>query len=116
MLKAIRPIIKTFLRPFLANFKRSLHNPEQSQQLLLKKIIADLEATEYGGSLKINATDEYQTFAAKAPIVRYDDFSEWIDRQKSTEKRVIVAEPVLFYEKTSGSSAAAKFIPYTQAL
>nr|AUN37168.1 hypothetical protein [uncultured bacterium] len=37
MLKAIRPIIKPFLLPFLASFKRSMHAPEQVQQLVLKK-------------------------------------------------------------------------------
>jgi hypothetical protein len=116
MLKVIRPLIKPFLQPFLANFKSALQSPEQSQQLVLKKIVTNLAATEYGRSLKIKASDDYQSFAAKVPLVSYDDFSEWIERQKKTEKRVIVSDPVLFYEKTSGSLAAAKFIPYTQAL
>nr|AUN37169.1 putative auxin-responsive-like protein [uncultured bacterium] len=66
--------------------------------------------------MKIKANNDYQTFTAKVPVVDYDDFSEWIERQKKTEDRVIVSEPVLFYEKTSGSSAAAKFIPYTKSL
>jgi hypothetical protein len=116
MLKAIRPIIKPFLRISLTSFKRSLQTPEQAQQLVLKKIINNLAATEYGRTLNINANDDYQAFAAKAPVIGYDDFSEWIERQKKTEGRIIVSEPVLFYEKTSGSSAAAKFIPYTKAL
>jgi hypothetical protein len=116
MLKAIRPIIKPFLQVFLTNFKRSLQVPEQAQQLVLKKIINDLAVTEYGRALNIKANGDYQKFAAKAPLVGYDDFSEWIERQNKTENRVIVPAQVLFYEKTSGSSAAAKFIPYTKAL
>jgi hypothetical protein len=116
MLKALGPIIRPFLRPLLSGYKKSLQNPLQAQQLLLKKIIHDLAQTEYGRSLHINANDEYQAFAAKAPLVAYDDYSQWIERQKQTEAQVIVAESVLFYEKTSGSSAAAKFIPYTKAL
>jgi hypothetical protein len=116
MLKAIRPIIRPLLRPLLRGYQKSLQHPLQAQQQLLKKIIHDLARTEYGRTLHINASDEYQGFAAKAPLVTYDDFSEWIERQKKTEAQVMVAEPVLFYEKTSGSSAAAKFIPYTRAL
>jgi hypothetical protein len=116
MLKAIRLIIKPFLQIFLTNFKRSLEVPEQAQQLVLKKIINDLAATEYGRALNIKANDDYQKFATKVPVVSYDDFSEWVERQKKTEDRIIVPAPVLFYEKTSGSSAAAKFIPYTRAL
>lgn len=116
MLRAIRPIIRPLLRPLLRHFKRSMQSPEQAQHLLLKKIINDLARTEYGRSLNISANDKYQTFAAKAPLVGYDDFSQWIERQKKTEARVTVADPVLFYEKTSGGFAAAKFIPYTKAL
>jgi hypothetical protein len=116
MLRVIRPISKLFLQSLLKNFIRTLDNPEQSQQFVLNKIINNLAETEYGRTLNIKASDKYQEFAAKAPIVSYDDFSEWIERQKKTENRIIVSEPVLFYEKTSGSSAAAKFIPYTKAL
>src|SRR5689334_12186001 len=116
MLTVIPPITKSFLQPLLKNFRKTLINPEQTQQLVLKKIINNLAATEYGRALNIDTNDHYHIFAAKVPIVGYDDFSHWIDRQKATESRIITSEPVLFYEKTSGSSAAAKFIPYTRAL
>jgi hypothetical protein len=116
MLKAIRPILKSLLRPSFLDFKRSLQTPEESQQLVLKKIVAKLAATEYGRHFHINPGDDYAAFAAKLPLATYEDISEWIERQKRSEKNVLVAEPVLFYEKTSGSSAAAKFIPYTKSL
>jgi hypothetical protein len=116
MLKAIRPIVKPFLRPFFASFQRSLQNPHESQQLVLKKIISKLATTEYGRALKIRAGDDYEAFTAKVPLVHYEDLNEWLERQKKTEDKVLLSEAVLFYEKTSGSSAAAKFIPYTRAL
>src|SRR5689334_9681438 len=101
MLKIIRPFTKSFLQPLLKNFRKTLSNPAQTQQLVLKKIIHNLAATEYGRALNIDANDDYQAFAAKAPLVGYDDFSHWIEQQKATENRIIVCEPVLFYEKTS---------------
>ncbi len=116
MLNLLRPIIQPVLRAYRTRFKNALQAPGRSQQQLLKKIIAGLAETEYGRSLKINAVDDYQQFAMKVPMRNFDDLSEWIRRQQQTEKNVLVAEPVLFYEKTSGSSAAAKMIPYTKSL
>lgn len=116
MLKFIRPILQPFLRSYLKGFKSALQTPRTSQQQLLKKIIAGLAETEYGRTLKIKAGDDYESFAAKIPLQDFDELSEWIARQQQTESRVLVAEPVLFYEKTSGSSAAEKLIPYTQSL
>ncbi|HSE99146.1 MAG TPA: GH3 auxin-responsive promoter family protein, partial [Blastocatellia bacterium] len=46
----------------------------------------------------------------------YDDIEEWIARQKNEEGNILVSERVLFYEKTSGSSGPAKYIPYTRSL
>jgi hypothetical protein len=93
-----------------------LRRPQEAQRRLLGKLISSLSDTEYGRSYKIRADDDYDTFASKLPIVTYDELSLWIDRQQNTEGKALVSEPVLFYEKTSGSSGAAKFIPYTRSL
>ena len=116
MLKLIRPLVMPFLRLCFEEFHTSLRRPEEAQQWLLQNLIANLAATEYGRSLHIKADDRRDEFRAKTPVVTYDELSEWIERQKQREGRVLVNEPVLFYEKTSGSSGAAKLIPYTRSL
>ncbi|MEW6129969.1 MAG: GH3 auxin-responsive promoter family protein [Acidobacteriota bacterium] len=116
MLKLLRSIIKPFLHSHLSRFKNALQHPESAQTQVLEKIVAAFAQTQYGRSLNIRATDDYQNFAAKTPLVTYDDLSEWLTRQRQSEKNILVAEPVRFYEKTSGSAAAAKLIPYTQSL
>jgi len=116
MFRLIRALTQPALRPMLSAFEDQLRHPRESQQRLLKKLIASLSATEYGRALKVKAGDDYQTFAARAPIAGYDALSSWIERQRREEGSVLVAEPVLFYEKTSGSSGPAKYIPYTRGL
>lgn len=116
MLRVIRPALQSLLRPSLRRFKRELGCPRRSQSRLLEKLIGNLSRSEYGRALGVKADDDYETFAAKVPIVNYDDLSEWIERQQSEEKNILVSEPVLFYEKTSGSASAAKLIPYTASL
>jgi len=46
----------------------------------------------------------------------YDELRPWIERIKAGEQAVLTEEPVLMLEKTSGSSTAAKYIPYTSSL
>ncbi len=116
MLKLLRPLVLPLLRSVRDEFLRSLARPAEAQTRLLKAITRNLAATEYGQSFNLKAMDDYEDFAAKTPVVSYEDMAEWIARQQRFETHQVVAEPVLFYEKTSGSSGAAKLIPYTQSL
>jgi hypothetical protein len=100
----------------MTGFVNDLRRPQEAQRMLLRKLILGLSDTEYGRSHKIRAGAGYDSFAARLPLVTYDDLSEWIERQQHTEGKVLVSEPVHFYEKTSGSSGAAKLIPYTRSL
>ena len=44
------------------------------------------------------------------------EIEPWIERIGRGEPNVLTTEPVLMMEKTSGSSGAAKYIPYTRSL
>ena len=116
MIGMIRPSLKFMLRHSYVRFKKQLENPRRAQESLLKVLIASLAATEYGRSLGVKKDDDYEAFSRKAPVAGYDQISDWIEKQKSREGNVIVSEPVLFYEKSSGSSGPQKYIPYTSRL
>jgi hypothetical protein len=47
------------------------------------------------------------------PIVTYDDLLPWIERMKGGEADVLFAGHPVAWERTSGSSGAAKLIPYS---
>ena len=116
MLDLLRPLVKPALRLLFEEFMLTLQRPRQAQDRLLQKLVSDLAATEYGRSLGVKAGDGRDEFRRRVPLVNYDDLSDWVERQKRHEGAVLVGEPVLFYEKTSGSSGAAKYIPYTRSL
>ena len=116
MFRTASHILRAALSPLRTRFVSELRRPQETQGKLLRKLIANLSATEYGRSYKIRADDDYDSFASKLPHVTYDDLVEWVSRQQNTERNVLVSEPVIFYEKTSGSSGPAKFIPYTRSL
>ncbi|MEO0970736.1 MAG: GH3 auxin-responsive promoter family protein [Cyanobacteria bacterium J06639_18] len=108
-------LIKLFSKLiYLINHKfiKALSNPKFAQQKVKQDIVKNLIKSEYGKSLNINSIDDWE----RIPIVEYDDIKEWIIKQQQTQKSLLTNEPIIFYEKTSGSRGAAKFIPYTKSL
>src|SRR5436853_6599988 len=116
MIPLLRRALPPVLRRSYARFIAQLQNPALAQQALLKELLRELAATEYGRAHAIKGNEDYEAFAARLPLVGYDRLREWIERQQRVERNVIVAERVLFYETTSGSNGAAKPIPYTRSL
>jgi len=106
-------LIKLFALPMSRRFERGLKDPQGAQAKVRRELATALMKTEYGKSLGLNGPDDFRTMV---PIVDYDALAEWVERQKKTENRVLVSEPVSFYEKTSGSTGPAKYIPYTKSL
>jgi len=65
------------------------------------------------GFARIRCVREYRE---RVPIVSYDDIAGWVGRMKAGEDGVLTSEPLLIFEKSSGSASAAKYIPYTRTL
>ena len=101
------------LSPVARRFREALKDPEQAQARVLRRITDDLARTGYGQSLGVTGPG---SFRSCVPVVDYDTFAPWIDRQRTSEGPIVTARRVLFYEKTSGSSGPAKYIPYTARL
>ncbi len=112
MLRAAAAMLASRRRAFL----RALDDPRTAQDIVLRDIVARTSRTEYGRAHRIDVRDDYAAFSAKMPIVTYDELLPWIERQIEREDAQLVDEPVLFYERTSGSTAPSKMIPYTRAL
>src|SRR5205823_7378219 len=83
-----------------------LSKPAKAQQRVLDEILSANERCEY---LRAATHDP-------RPVVTYDDIEPLITRVCDGEANVLTTEPVLMVEKTSGSTSAAKFIPYTATL
>ncbi len=95
-------------------FRRALDDPEAAQAKVRAAVAHDLARTAYGRSLGVSG--EPEDFGRKVPVRTWDELVPWVERQRAEEGRVIAADEVLFYEKTSGSSGPAKYVPYTAAL
>ena len=82
MIGMIRASLKTLLRHSYARFKEQLDSPRRAQEALLKDLIANLAATEYGRSFGVEKDDGYEAFARKATVAGFVQIGGWIERQK----------------------------------
>ncbi|MBD2167748.1 GH3 auxin-responsive promoter family protein [Calothrix membranacea FACHB-236] len=111
----MRPIIKAFGQLFANTYKRfdqALAHPELTQLSVQQEICDRLIASDYGKALNIRSIADWQD----VPIVDYDALEPWILGKEKRQQIPLTTEAILFYEKTSGSSGAIKWIPYTQSL
>jgi len=97
-------------------FMHAQSDPEGHQRATLRRILSNQASSRYGlahGFSRLQNPDDYR---AAVPVVDHDDLKPWIDAICRGEQRVLTADPVLMLEKTSGSTAASKYIPYTPSL
>lgn len=104
------------LAPAARRFAQALDNPQVAQQRVQQDICQRLIASEYGQTLGIRTIADWN----QVPIVDYDTLTPWIvesaGKQPQSPHSRLTPEPILLYEKTSGSSGPVKWIPYTRSL
>lgn len=105
-----------FNGPRALAYRRALGRVRSTQTRLLQRYLRRNADTEYGrrfGFADIRTADEYR---ARVPVTTYDDYSDYVDRIGAGESNVLTREPVKLLEWSSGSTRAAKLIPFTSSL
>ncbi len=97
-------------------FRAALANPEGTQRAILLRYLRENEETAFGRQHRFAEIRTVREFQERVPLATYPNFAPWIDRIASGEPNVLIRSPVRTLELTSGSSAAAKRIPYTTAM
>jgi hypothetical protein len=98
------------------SLRRAQANPAAAQAALLDGLLSANASSAYGRKFGFRRLRSAREFQSAVPIVGYDELRPWIERIMAGEQTVLTQEPVLMLEKTSGSSNAAKYIPYTSSL
>ena len=97
-------------------FDLALDNSEAVQSDLLFRLLRENRDCAYGKQYGFASIRTIQQYQERVPIVTYDNIVSWVERTKHGEGGVLTSEPVLMFEKSSGSVSAAKYIPYTRTL
>lgn len=95
---------------------RAAAHIRQHQEDLLLNLLRDNAGTSYGQTHGFGAIRSLSDFQERVPVVDYASIEPFVQRMIEGEPNVLTAEPVLAFERSSGSARAAKYIPYTQTL
>jgi hypothetical protein len=102
--------------PEALRFERALRDPEPAQRALLRRAIEAAAPTVRGRELGLHARMNLREFRSAVPIVAYDDLAPYVERIARGEKDVLSTDPTTMLERSGGSTATTKLVPYGRAL
>lgn len=97
-------------------FDEATRNPRRAQEAWLARALPSLGGSQRGRQLGLDRATSLEDFRRRAPIVQWDDLAPLVEQLAQGTKAVLTTEPVLVFERTSGSASLPKRIPYTQGL
>ena len=87
------------------------HHAIQHQKNILNQLVRQAQKTLYGKDHGFDQIADYAGFVLANPIHQYEDLIPYIDRVKAGERDVLWPGLPLYFAKTSGTTAGAKYIP-----
>lgn len=82
----------------------------------LRELLEKNADTVFGRAHDFSAIRSPEGFRAAMPPMDYDDHRPWIERAANGEDGVLACDKILGFEKTSGTSSQAKWIPISEGL
>lgn len=102
-------------RSYLA-FRAALREPERTQEAILLHYLRRNAATEFGRRYHFRSLASVRDFQSRVPLSDFDDYQGAIDAIQSGAPNVLTGERVHCLQPSSGSTRAAKLVPYTSTL
>ncbi len=107
-----------FAKPFAAyvhrNIRKKMHNALNDQQRILQYLIEIGRKTQFGKSVKLADTNDYQSFKGSDSLQDYEGLRPWIEKIKGGGQNVLWKGKPLYFAKTSGTTSGIKYIPITK--
>lgn len=101
----------TTYRSMMRDTRRAL----SVQQDLLKNILSENASTGFGEDHDFARITSHEDYVAAVPVQSYDSLFPYLERQAhNPADHALVNEPFLFFNITSGTTSASKYIPVTK--
>jgi hypothetical protein len=97
-------------------WKRATREVAATQAAVLRRILSANAESAFGREHHLADVRSVEDYRRAAPIRTYEELESYTERAAQGELWVLTEQPVLRLGLTSGSTAAVKRIPYTQAL
>jgi len=110
------PLFNTVLSWFLKKRKYQIDmfidHPIEIQKEVLYNLISEAKNTEIGKKYSFDSIKNYQTFAERVPIRKYETIEPLIEKNRAGEQNIFWPTKIQWFAKSSGTTnAKSKFIP-----
>lgn len=102
--------------PARQRFQQALVNPAAAQAAVLQRILRRHSRCVYGQQVGASPDMAYAEFSQAVPVANYADLAPFIERAKLGERDVLCRGDIRAFERTSGTTSGAKWIPFTDDL
>lgn len=107
-------LLAAFAQCDRAAFLRKTRDPAKAQADVLRSLLQVQKGTVLG---QLHGLGEIQTvdqFRQRVPIWPYQSYEPYVARAIAGEPNVMTADPIVYFNMTSGSTGSKKMIPVTQ--
>lgn len=94
-------------------FEAAAADPQGAQVARLREIVERNRDTVFGREHDFQGISDFESFRQRVPIRGYAELEPYVDRMVAGERGVLVADDVVFFARTSGTTGRPKFIPVT---
>jgi hypothetical protein len=115
-LRTIQAVHRWSLGRARRRFERAVRRCADTQQARLRRLVADNRDTAYGRAHGFASVSSLREWQERVPVVGFEELAPWVERAAQGEPGVLTTEPIRMFERTSGSTAANKLVPYTDRL
>lgn len=111
-MQLINVILLTVMKRRIQQMEFFMKHPEDVQNTLLFKLLAEGRFTEYGKKYRFQEIKTYKDFANQVPINTYEVIFPYILRMMKGEQNVLWPSEIRWFAKSSGTTnSRSKFIP-----
>lgn len=108
----IAPVIHWYFKQRSKELQDNLLLSLIKQDELFQELLFNLSKTNYGETYSIDGSETYTQFAAKLPVVQYEDIQPWIERNLQGEQGLLWPGDITWFAKSSGTTnSVSKYIP-----
>lgn len=107
---------KSLCRPAHRRLRVAMAEPRKAQEQVLTGSLQKNATSQFGKHHALHPQMRVRDFQQAVPISTYEDLRPLIERAADGESNALTTDPVLMFETSSGSTSAAKLIPYTRSL
>lgn len=106
--------LSAIARQAKARFLRQTQKADAVQIQVLRSLLQHHRDTVFGHEHGFEQIQTIEDYRQAVPVSQYSFFEPYIDRMAQGEANVLVADPLIFMNMTSGSTGKKKLIPVTR--